>query len=202
MLATAAGASACGGGSSEEPAAPAPDIGLLSTAVGELEGTPADEQQCEDLMTALSRDLDGGVITDDATLTSRQEESTSCFGTVRTHIQSAAVPLREILQRNGVSEETALTGEQVSDMAGPVAAAYTLITIGMGLDNQIGVATALVDGARLGAPLGAGPLYGETNRDEPVETVNVLLSLATIRELLDETIGNARGVVEDQPNGG
>jgi hypothetical protein len=200
-LATLMLAAACGGGSSEDPAQ-ASEIGLLATAVGQLESTPADAQQCEDLMAALSRDLASGAIADDATLTSRREESTSCFGTVRTQIQSAAVPLREILELNGVSEETTFTPEQVSDMAGPVAAAYTLITIGKGLDDQIGVATALVDGALLGVPLGAGPLYGVTNRDEPVETVNALLFLSNLRELFTDTIGNARQLVEDAPNGG
>lgn len=194
-------AAACDGGSSKEPS-PAPEIGLLANAVGQLESTPADAQQCEDLMTALSRDLDGGVITDDATLTSRQEETTSCFGAVRTQIQSAAVPMREILELNGVNEETTFTPEEVGDMAGPVAAAYTLILMGKGLDDQIGVATALVDGARLGVPLGAGPLYGVTNRDEPVETVNALLFLDKRQELLTETLGNARQLLEDAPNGG
>lgn len=193
---------ACGGGGSKEPAARAPEIGLLATAVGHLESTPVDAQRCEDLMTALSRDLAGGVIADDATLTTRREESTTCFGTVSTSIQSAVVPLREILQRNSVSEEPRLTGEQVAELPGPVAAAYTLISIGTGLDEQISVATALVADAQLGVPLGAGPLYGVTNRDEPVETVNVLLFLGEIRELLTETIGNARELVEEPPSGG
>lgn len=189
----------CGG--SAEPAA-APEVGLLRTAVAQLESTPGLEQECEGFMTALSRDLNGGKVTDAATLKSRRAETSACFTTVRTQIQDAAVPLREILALKGVSEATKYTPEQVSGMAGPVAAAYTLLTISTGFGEQIGRATSLVDEARLGVPLGAGPLHDVLKDDEPVETVNVLLALGKIRKLLEQTVGNARQLVADSASGG
>ena len=189
----------CGG--SAEPAA-TPEVGLLRTAVAQLESTPGLEQKCEGFMTALSRDLDGGKVPDAATLKSRRGETSACFTTVRTQIQDAAVPLREILALKGVSEATKYTPEQISGMAGPVAAAYTLLTISTGFGEQIGRATSLVDKARLGVPLGTGPLHNVLKDDEPVETVNVLLALGKIRKLLEQTVGNARQVVADSASGG
>ena len=188
-----------GCGASEKPT-DAPEIALLATAVTQLEATPGLEEQCEGFMTALSRDLDGDKVTDDATLTSRQDQTSQCFSTVQKQIKEAAVPLREILKLNGISKGTTYTPEQVREMAGPVAAAYTLLTISTGLDEQIGRATALVDDARLGVPLGAGPLSEVLEGQEPVETINVLLFLSQTRELLEETVGNAKPLVADSPS--
>ena len=196
VVALFAAAMTAGCGASEKPA-DAPEIGLLATAVTQLEATPGLEQQCEGFMTALSRDLDGEKITDKATLKSRQGETSECFSTVQTQIQQAGVPLRQILKLNGISEDTKYTPEQVREMAGPVAAAYTLLAISTGLDEQIGRATPLVDEARLGVPLGAGPLSEVLEGQEPVETTNVLLFLGQTRELLEETVGNARQLVAD-----
>lgn len=153
-------------------------------------------------MTALSRDLDRGKITDAATLKSRQAETSACFASVRTQIQDAAVPLRRILALKGVSEATKYAPEQVSDMPGPVAAAYALLTISTGFDEQIARAVSLVDDARLGVPLGAGPLHDVLKEDAPVETVNVLLTLGKIRKLLEGTVGDARQLVADSASGG
>jgi hypothetical protein len=185
-----------GCGASGKPAA-APEVGLLATAVTQLEATPGLEQQCEGFMTALSRDLDGDKITDKATLKSRQGQTSECFTTVQTQIQQAAVPLREILKLNGISQDAKYTPEQVREMAGPVAAAYTLLTISSGLDEQVDRATVLVDEARLEVPLGAGPLSEVLEGQEPVETINVLLFLSQTRELLEETVGNAKQLVAD-----
>jgi hypothetical protein len=189
----------CGG--SEEPDE-APEVGLLRTAVEQLESTPGLEQECEGSMTALSRDLGGGKIADTATLKSRRAETSACFATVRKQIRVAADPLREILALDGLSEDVTYTPEQVGDMAGPVAAAYTILTISTGLSEQIGRATSLVAEARLGVPLGAGPLHDVLNEGEPVETVNVLLALEKIRKLLRQTVGDARQLVSDSPGGG
>ena len=187
-------AAGCGG--SEQAA---PETALLTNAVDKLVGTVPVEKKCEKLFAALSRNLDAKQITTKETLKSRKDEVRSCFATVERQARAAMTPLREILELNSVSElkrgQPKVTAKEVSEMPGAVAAAYVITGVVNGLDEQIGRAIILVDDARLGVPLGAGPLDDITG-EEPVQTVNTLLFLGEYRALLAKDLAMARSVLE------
>lgn len=169
----------------------APEIALLDSAVSGLDGTAPLEKQCEKLFTALSRNLDGKQITTAAAMKSQQSRVRACFASVQKQTRAAMTPLREILKLNGVSGDSKYSAKEVGDMPGAVAAAYVLTRVTNGLNKQVGRAVALVNSARLGVPLGAGPLH-EITGAEPVETVNTLLFLGKYRELLVSNVALAR----------
>ena len=191
-------AAGCGGSKQA-----APETALLTNAVNKLEGTVPAEKKCEKLFAALSRNLDAKQITTTATLKSRQNEVRACFATVQRQARAAMTPLRKILELNSVSEwksgQSKVTAKEVSEMPGAVAAAYVITGVVNGLNRQIGRATILVDDARLGVPLGAGPLHDITG-EEPVQTVNTLLFLGKHRALLAKDVALARTVLESSAN--
>lgn len=181
----------------------APETALLSNAVTRLESTELLEKKCEKLFGALSRSLDAKQITTTATLKSRQGQVRACFASVQAQTRTAMTPLRKILRLSGVSEwksgQSKYSADEVSKMPGAVAAAY-VITHGInGLNQQVGRAVILVEDARLGVPLGAGPLHDITG-EEPVQTVNTLLFLGKYRALVARNVGLARTVLENSAN--
>ena len=189
-------AAGCGGSKQA-----APETVLLTSAVNELESTARTEKKCEKLFSALSRNLDAKQITTATTLKSRQGRVRACFATVQKQTRAAMTHLRKILKLNGVSElisgqKPKYSSQEVSDMPGAVAGAYVLTGSLSGLNQQISRAVALVKGARLGVPLGAGTLHDITG-EEPVQTVNTLLFLGKYRTLLETEVAIARKVLAD-----
>ena len=187
-------AAGCGGSTQA-----APETAFLTSAVNTLESAVPVEKKCEKLFAALSRNLDAKQITTTATLKSRQGQVRACFAKVQRQTRAAATPLRKILELNGVAEwksgQSKVSAKEVSKMPGAVAAAYVITRVVTGLDEQIGRASVLVDDARLGVPLGAGPLH-EITGEEPVQTVNTLLFLGKHRALLAKDVALARTVLE------
>lgn len=112
---------------------------------------------------------------------------------MKTQTLAARASLRQILRVNGVSETKKYGGKALAGMPSEAAYAWLLAAPITRFNGWIDTAGRLVNNARLGAPLGAGPLWGVPGvQQEATQAVITLLWLGKWESYITNEAKQAR----------